>query len=333
MVKISIIVPVYNAGEHFRKCLDTLVNQTLQEIEIILVLDCPTDGSDKVAYEYAARDNRIKVIKNEVNLHIGLSRNKGLDYASGEFVGFSDHDDYRSLDMYEKLFNTAKLTGSSIVASGYGTDKVEQISKIYYPIESQFINKDFMIKLLVGGYNVNEEWNFFILNGGMWNKIYKRSMLEYSKIRFVDNRKTTYEDLLFLTECCIETNTIALVNEVFYYHKEEIGNTSSLYFFNDFRLVKNYILTLQKILKDNNLFERYKKDFYKTVVNMGLIATNNELKSKNKIAHKISNLIKFRKNNFVKYGFSMMSGRDVIYPPKNISSMILRELIFQFYKF
>ena len=76
--KVSIIVPIYNAGKFLEKCLDTLVNQTLKDIEIILVLDCPTDGSDRIAREYAEKDPRIRLIVNEQNLNIGLSRNEGL---------------------------------------------------------------------------------------------------------------------------------------------------------------------------------------------------------------------------------------------------------------
>ena len=87
--KVSIIVPIYNAGKFLEKCLDTLVNQTLKDIEIILVLDCPTDGSDRIAREYAEKDPRIRLIVNEQNLNIGLSRNEGLKIARGEYIGFS----------------------------------------------------------------------------------------------------------------------------------------------------------------------------------------------------------------------------------------------------
>ena len=100
--KVSIIVPIYNAGKFLEKCLDTLVNQTLKDIEIILVLDCPTDGSDRIAREYAEKDPRIRLIINEQNLNIGLSRNEGLKIARGEYIGFSDHDDWRELDMYKR---------------------------------------------------------------------------------------------------------------------------------------------------------------------------------------------------------------------------------------
>ena len=115
---VSIILPVYNAGEYLRPCLDTLINQTLRNIEIICVLDCPTDGSDKVVEEYAEKDHRIVVIRNEQNLHIGESRNAGIRAAKGEYIGFSDHDDPHELDMYEKLYIATEHESKKIIISG-----------------------------------------------------------------------------------------------------------------------------------------------------------------------------------------------------------------------
>lgn len=116
-VKVSIIVPVYNAGKRIKHCLETLIAQTLSDIEIICVLDCPSDGTDRIVKEYASHDSRIKVIENDHNMHISATRNRGLAVASGEYVGFSDHDDYRDLAMYEKLYAKAKTTSADIVFS------------------------------------------------------------------------------------------------------------------------------------------------------------------------------------------------------------------------
>ena len=89
--KISIILPVFNAKKHIKKCIETLLNQTLQEIEIIAVLDCPTDGTAEIILEYAKKDKRIIIVQNKHNLHIGESRNIGLLHARGEYIGFSVH--------------------------------------------------------------------------------------------------------------------------------------------------------------------------------------------------------------------------------------------------
>ena len=131
--KVSIIVPIYNAGKFLEKCLDTLVNQTLKDIEIILVLDCPTDGSDRIAREYAEKDPRIRLIVNEQNLNIGLS-NEGLKIARGEYIGFSDHDDWRELDMYEKLYQKAREDQADIAISNFDSIYPDRIiPHPYYP--------------------------------------------------------------------------------------------------------------------------------------------------------------------------------------------------------
>ena len=113
--EISIILPVYNAGQYLRKCLDTLIHQTLNNIEIIIVTDCPTDGSEMICKEYASKSDKIVLIENQTNLHIGQARNIGLSAAKGKYVAFSDHDDYRELNMYEKLLSCAEINQSEII--------------------------------------------------------------------------------------------------------------------------------------------------------------------------------------------------------------------------
>ena len=114
---VSIIMPVYNAGQYFKPCVESILNQTLKDIELILVLDKPTDGTDRLAYEYAKLDNRIIILQNEENLHIGLSRNQGLAIAKGKYIAFSDHDDLRELTMYQTLYKIAEKNDLDILLS------------------------------------------------------------------------------------------------------------------------------------------------------------------------------------------------------------------------
>ena len=137
--KVSIIVPVYNAGSYFSKLLDSLTGQTLKEIEIILVLDCPTDGSDRVAEEYAARDGRIVLVRNRENLHVGFSRNEGLKIARGEYIGFCDHDDWVEPEMFEKMYHQGKETGAEVVVADYFNGAMkngQEASPMNYPIQN-----------------------------------------------------------------------------------------------------------------------------------------------------------------------------------------------------
>lgn len=115
MIKISVIIPVYNVEEYLKECLDSVINQTLKEIEIICIDDCSTDSSYSILEEYAKKDSRIVLIKNKENMGVGYNRNIGIKEAKGEYIGFIDSDDYISEDYYENLYNTAKKYNSDVV--------------------------------------------------------------------------------------------------------------------------------------------------------------------------------------------------------------------------
>ncbi|MBQ7210468.1 MAG: glycosyltransferase, partial [Paludibacteraceae bacterium] len=91
--RVSVVLPLFNAGEHFRACIDSLVAQAQTDFEVIVVADAPSDGSLKLARDYALQDERIRVIENQTNMHIGMSRNIGLQAVRAPFVVFVDHDD------------------------------------------------------------------------------------------------------------------------------------------------------------------------------------------------------------------------------------------------
>ena len=107
MIKVSVIVPVYNVEEYLEKCLDTLVNQTLKEIEIIVINDGSPDNSQKIIDKYAKKYKTIKAYTKE-NGGLSDARNYGLTKANGEYIAFIDSDDYVSIDMYEKIYQKAK---------------------------------------------------------------------------------------------------------------------------------------------------------------------------------------------------------------------------------
>lgn len=261
--KISIIVPIYNAGEHLQKCLDTLVNQTLREIEIILVLDKPTDGSDKVAKEYAAKDSRIVILENEENLHIGYSRNKGIVQAKGEFIGFSDHDDYRDLTMYETLYNHAKQNDADIVLSvpAYVENGKTRVKNF---VNEQDTNlKEVVLNDLIsfGGESLSSAT--FVL---ITNNIYKRELINQHKIRFVNTRTHTPEDVLFQIESIAKSNNLSVINKPLYYHIFHSDNEGGTYSYIGYKRRGEGINKLYEWLKKENLFLKYEHQFYQGVV-------------------------------------------------------------------
>ena len=213
--KVSIIVPVHNAGERLYKCLDTLVNQTLREIEIILVLDCPTDGSDRIAEEYAAKDDRIVILKNPENLHIGKSRNRGLEMAQGEFIGFSDHDDYRELDMYEKLYQQAKSGDLDMVlGANYYFDTRITSTAIPDGLDGDALRVFLLNDLLADG----DDNVIMPFATNVHPNLYRTSFVQKHNLEFVDTRQFSPEDRIFQLKCLILAHKVGISFQRNYYH-------------------------------------------------------------------------------------------------------------------
>jgi glycosyltransferase involved in cell wall biosynthesis len=286
MAKVSIIVPIHNAGKRLVKCLDTLINQTLQDIEIILVLDCPTDGSDVIAKEYAKNDKRIKLIENSENKHIGTSINIGLHVATGEYIGFSDHDDYRELFMYKDLYKQIKLTDSDIVLGVSATVGMEN-AITNFPVEwTEEKVQELALK------DVLSDGDYITLNpiaANVHPNLYKTSFLRKNNLLFVDTKTTTPEDRIFQTMCLSLAKKVATHKKPLYY--QVIHNTNTVlnphYLSIGCRI--NGKVELYQFLISHGIYDKYESEF--------LVATKKEFTAKlieSFIATK--NIIQFYKN-------------------------------------
>lgn len=115
MTKMSLIIPVYNVENYLRECLNSCINQTLKEIEIICINDCSPDASDVILNEYAAKDKRIKVINHETNKGLGAARNTGIANATGEYIWFIDSDDFIDINSCQVFYDIAKKNGVDVL--------------------------------------------------------------------------------------------------------------------------------------------------------------------------------------------------------------------------
>jgi len=232
--KISIIIPVYNPGPYFENCLSSLVSQTLREIEVILILDCPTDGSDKVAERFAKEDERIKLIYNETNIHIGLSRNKGLDIARGEYIGFHDADDYCEPVMYEMLYSKAIQEEQDVVRCNF---------KCIYPkgsgIDDEFYKYPEVTEDASKKVEIYEKVCSDTVSCVIWNHIFKSDFLSRHNLKFADSRYITSEDSIFFIEAYQYLDKLGVVPDYLYYHIFHQTNTGKSY---KYRSVKNRIV-------------------------------------------------------------------------------------------
>lgn len=251
MALVSIIIPVHNAGSRLKECLDSLVNQTLKDIEIICVLDKPTDGSIDIVRAFAATDNRIIVVENIQNEHIAESRNKGLRVAKGEYIGFSDHDDCRSLDMYELLYSEAKNNDADIVFSNsyvnYATEK--ELVKYEDPT-SEGVIRSIILPMHIKK-NVNK------LSKSIWASIYRKSFIDKNSLSFKDRRIYYEEDTLFNLKAFLLTEKIAFCNKVFYTWNKFIESESSKPIGDIACKQLNFLKVMIDILLETSKFDKY----------------------------------------------------------------------------
>lgn len=174
--KISIIVPIYNAGKPLEQCIESIVNQTYKDIEIILVNDGSTDESLNISKRWKEKDNRIIVI-DKPNGGLASSRNAGLEKASGEYIGFVDHDDYIEPEMYEEMLKDMRVHSADIVmcsSTGLYDDGNKKKSYVGYDC-LEVSGQEATIRML------NFEKLFC---SSVWSKLYKKSII--GNIRFVD---------------------------------------------------------------------------------------------------------------------------------------------------
>ncbi|GJG68795.1 hypothetical protein PRLR6025_22640 [Prevotella lacticifex] len=259
-VKVSIIVPVYNAGELLRPCLASLTGQTLRDIEIILVTDCPTDGSDKVCEEFAAKDSRIKIIRNDHNLHIGESRNHGLKIARGEYVGFSDDDDYQEPYMYEHLYRKAKANDYDMVVSMDTHVEQGRAFTMDIPKEADVNPRDYLLRDLL---SEGAERHDFPLCTNIHPHLYKRSIIEQNSLVFGDTRKITAEDRMWNIQFFLKSRNIGILREQLYYHRNN-PNSEGLRKGSGYRTegkVMAYLLDIYNLLKEEQALNNFGHDF------------------------------------------------------------------------
>ena len=321
--KVSIIVPVYGVEKYIDKCLDSLVKQSLKEIEIIVVNDGSKDNSQAIIDEY------VKKYPEKVKSYIkknggqGSARNYGLKKASGEYIGYVDSDDFIEMDMYEKLYTKAKENNFDIVVCGN------------YCVNEDYSSKN--IDTFVVKYNTDLE-NIIFGKMAVWNKIYKRDILVDNKLEFKE--KVWYEDLAFTLKAIMNANTFTFVNEPLYDYLIREGSTM-----NNSNVEKN--LEILDAFDDILSYINYnKKEQYLTQIEflaiehiyistiVRILRTNAD---KNVKKETINKLIIYMCKNFPnyknnKYISTLPKNRKIIYKLLNIKMYSLINFIFKIRK-
>jgi glycosyltransferase involved in cell wall biosynthesis len=220
MAKVSIIIPTYNVEQYLRECLESVINQTLQDIEIVCVDDGSKDTSGQILDEYAAKDSRIKVIHKE-NGGYGKAMNVGLDNATGEYIGIVEPDDYVELDMYNSLYNIAKEYDLDLIKSDFNrfVDKNGERIFTYNKLDK---SDNYYNRVL----NAKADFTpfYFIMN--TWCGIYKRSFLEKYHIRHNETPGASFQDNGFWFQTFCRADRMYFMDIPYYLNRRDNPNSS-----------------------------------------------------------------------------------------------------------
>lgn len=302
MLDLSIVIPVYNTSNRLKNCLNSILNNNLNNTEIIIIDDCSSNNETINICKNYSKKKKIKYYKNNKNLGVGASRNIGIKKAKGKYILFVDSDDEIIGDVIKKFFLEKKLFRYDIIIGDYINERyVKRNEKKIFEFKTKNIKKDICL-------NIKKNSNF---SSNCWRYIFSRNFIESNKLKFLNS--SCYEDTHFVTKAICLTKNYCFIKKPFYFYKFQKNGLSNSIIFKD---NKKIILSLIDILKDLSYFHnnfklsKYKKVFLKLQIeNLKKILILHifsqksiSLKYRNKIIRNLKNLKKI--NNLINKYFN-----------------------------
>ena len=251
VVKVSVVVPVCNVQEYLRECLDSIIGQSLAEIEIICVNDGSTDGSLKILREYADRDERVILIDKK-NEGYGVGMNTGMDIASGEYIGIVEPDDFVPLTMYEDLYNAATI-GDDVIKAGFYKHIANSDLLSVYSVENRGLEDSFYVPSMSP--------SLVLAESSIWSAIYRREFLLKNGLTMLETKGASYQDVVWKFLVYASTTRVKILDKALYHYRYLTQNSSSKSSRNPEAVFTNYTY-IKSFLDSKNSFQKWKKLYY-----------------------------------------------------------------------
>lgn len=262
--KVSVIIPVYNAEKYLRNCLDSVVSQTLRDIEIICVDDGSTDNSLAILREYEKNDARVAVL-HQSNINAGAARNNGFARATGEYLAFLDADDFFKSDMLEKAYISAKSRAAEILV--FRSDAFDMDSGSF--MEQKFTVRERLLPehRPFAGTDIKRDF-FKVFVGWTWDKLFLRSYVLENGLCFQEQRTTN--DLYFTFVALAKSKRIMVLEDVLAHHRVHVKTSLEATRKDSWDCFYKALLALRDSLKDAGLYEHYEQDYINYCVHFSL---------------------------------------------------------------
>lgn len=253
--KVSVIIPVYNTEPYLRQCLDSVVNQTLRDIEIICVDDGSTDASPAILREFAEADPRITVLTQE-HSNAGTARNLGLRHASGEYLSFLDADDFFEFDMLAIAYEAAKAQEAEICV--FRCDLYDGSNDSYAKRDDTILVENLPDHRPFAGTELKKDL-FGTFIGWAWDKLFLREYIVENKILFQEHR--TSEDLLFTYFALAKAERITIMDDVFAHHRTHVKTSLEATRAASWESFYKALCALRDALRSSGLYAHFERDF------------------------------------------------------------------------
>ena len=307
-IEVSIIVPIYNVEKYLERCLESLINQTFKDIEIIALNNGSTDNSLNILKKYESKDTRLKIINSD-NRGVSDARNRGINEAKGKYVVFVDSDDWIENNMVEVLHNTIIENDCDLVMCTYvrefenhSKEKVFDLPQVNLYVHDEV--KSQLLRKLIGPID-SELSNPEYLDalGTAWAKMYKTSILKQKNLKFIDlNEIGSGEDILFNIYVFNEVKKVILLNKpMYHYWRGNKNSITSRYIPNFIDKRRIYFNYMKKFIKENQLGREYEVALNNriciSVLGMGLL----ECSKSNKISvlNKVKNIKRILNEEYI----------------------------------
>ncbi|MDR1168416.1 MAG: glycosyltransferase [Heliobacteriaceae bacterium] len=258
--KVSVVVPIYNVEKYLHECVDSILAQTLPDIEVILVDDGSPDGCPQIVDEYAAKDPRVVAI-HQPNSGYGVAVNNGVSAATGEFIGIVESDDFIVPKMYEKLYNNAVCNDSDVVKCSF---------YVYNPAyrSKKHINEPWDVKYMdlfdapQGSFTIAEYPPIVMFHSSVWASLYRADFLKNNSIKMLETRSASYQDFPFMCEVMSKAKRISVESDYLLHYRIFAENNSTQQKSERLIMMATQCINGINILQQNNILNFCREEIY-----------------------------------------------------------------------